>query len=58
MKFDKHLYLLERTIYNLRSSKFIKNIILLLGSETNKKSYKDLDVDKIIERPKILSSPI
>ena len=58
MQYDSKMFLLKKTIQDLRHSKYIKKIILLLGPEVEKSLFKDIDVDKIITRPKYLSSPI
>ena len=56
--FDKDMYLLKKSINDIKQSKHIKKIILLLGSDQKKCSFKDLEVDNIIIRPKHLSSLI
>ena len=58
MQYDSKMFLLKKTIQDLRHSKYIKKIILLLGPEVEKSLFKDIDVDKIVTRPKYLSSPI
>ena len=52
------MYLLKKSINDIKQSKHIKKIILLLGSDQKKCSFKDLEVDNIIIRPKHLSSLI
>ena len=58
MQFDKKMLLLKKTINNLKLSKYIKKIILLLGPHVNKEQFNDLNVDQLIIRPKHLTSPI
>ena len=52
------MYLLKKSINDLKQSKYIKKIVLLLGSDQKKCSFKDLKIDDIIIRPKHLSSLI
>lgn len=58
MQFDKSMFLLKKTINDLRQSRYVKNIILLLGPDLNKELFNKLDVEQIIFRPKYLASPI
>ena len=50
------MYLLKKSINDIKQSKYIKKIILLLGNDQKKSDFKNLEVDNVIIRPKHLSS--
>ena len=52
------MYLLKKSINDIKQSKYIKKIILLLGNDQKKCDFKNLEVDNVIIRPKHLSSAI